>query len=254
MPGGVFSFMRRLERIRLWAFFGVLVANSLSSCKNGPEAVSGDYPPALLPQKQEPGPVREAPIDNNIRIGDSLELFVNEDSSFDGIYLVREGGDIIIPRVGRILVAGMSTRSAKDAIEKKLEEGQLKQASIIVDRVGRAAAPRGEVPSGSAVSPREGGDQSIVVFITDQVKRPGQHKLAMPGGRPIGVYEALLIAGGMTRFADDQKVHILRADEEGVKHRIPVNVRLIEKGEAPDMIVGHGDIIVVPEKVFGTGF
>lgn len=67
----------------------------------------------------------------------------------------------------------------------------------------------------------------------------------------MGVYEAILIAGGISRFGDDQKVHLLRTGDDGRKHKIPVNIRLIERGEAGDPPIGHGDIVVVPERVFG---
>ena len=99
------------------------------------------------------------------------------------------------------------------------------------------------------------GPQSrkILVYITGKVNRPGQHVLTLTEGRMIGVYEAILIAGGMNRFGYGEKVHVMRADKDGTKHRIPVNIRLIEEGKAPDPPVGNGDVIVVPEKVFGTG-
>lgn len=243
---------RRFYGRELFGLLALLVVGCLASCQRGSEEAGGDYPPAKLPD-----PVveeRRAPQsrDNRIQVGDSLELFVDEDPGFDGIYKVREGGDIIIPRVGRIAVAGSSLSTAKNSITQALEEGQLQKATIIVDRVGRAPEASEEGSEGS--TPQAPGAGRILVYITGKVTRPGQHVLTLPDGRPLGVYEALLIAGGMTRFADEQKVHVLRTGDDGKKHRIPVNVRQIENGETKDIIVGHGDIIVVPEKVFGTGF
>ncbi len=55
-----------------------------------------------------------------IRPGDTLNVHVPEDSSFDGKYEVRRGGYIIIPKVGRISVAGKTVEAAEAAIRRAL--------------------------------------------------------------------------------------------------------------------------------------
>jgi hypothetical protein len=84
-----------------------------------------------------------------------------------------------------------------------------------------------------------------------KVNRPGQHRVTVPASGRVGVYEAILMAGGMSRFGDPARVHLLRNDSEGKKHKIPVNILNIEKGLEVDPPIGDGDIVVVPEKVFG---
>lgn len=195
---------------------------------------TGDVPPPSIP----------APPDrignDSIMVGDELELFVKEDPVFNGTYRVRERGDIIIPDIGRIQLKGMNVQSAERRVEEYLERGQIKDATVILDRV-RDSGP------GPAVA----GAQRMLVYMTGMVQKPGQHMLTVPEGRPLGVYEAILISGGLGRFADEQKVYVTRMDKNRVRHRIPVNVRLIRQGSAPDPAVGQGDVIVVPEKVFG---
>jgi len=39
-------------------------------------------------------------------VGDTLEIVVLEDPSFNGKVVVRESGDIILPKVGRVRVVG----------------------------------------------------------------------------------------------------------------------------------------------------
>jgi len=228
--------------------FWLAVVLVFASCASDDSQPSGDFPPPALPPSAQPEPKPKSRLfDNSVRVGDSLEIFVKEDNQFDGIYLVRERGDIIIPRVGRIPVAGMSVTAAGTKIEAALESNQLTEATLIVDRVRRA-----KVESQDPVrsDPRESG-QRIMVYMTGKVNRPGQHVLTIPKGRTLGVYEAILISGGMTRFGNDEKVHVLRMGEDGKRHRIPVNVRMIEQGKAVDPTIGHGDVVVVPEKVFG---
>jgi protein involved in polysaccharide export with SLBB domain len=195
---------------------------------------TGDAPPASMPAAVNR-------IDNgSIAVGDVLELFVKEDPVFNNTYRVRERGDIIIPDVGRIQLKGLSVEAAERRIESYLEKGQIKDATVILDRVRDSGA-----------GPSVAGAHRMLVYMTGAVQKTGQHVLIVPDGRPLGVYEAILIAGGLARFADEQKVHVLRMDKKRVRHRIPVNIRLIRQGSEPDPAIGQGDVIVVPEKVFG---
>lgn len=220
--------------------------------ESGPPAPASSYPPPSIPV---PEPVPVAPrapsprtSGGNIRSGDTLELFVEEDDAFNGNYAVREQGDIIIPSVGRIQVAGLSMSSAGSRIQTELEARHLKKATVIVDRVGRAAMPQeAEAPRAPAPS----AAPKMMVFMNGKVNRPGQHKITLPASGRVGVYEAILMAGGLSRFADPARVHVLRNDSEGRKHKIPVNISNIEKGLDKDPPIGDGDIVVVPEKVFG---
>ena len=51
----------------------------------------------------------------------------------------REAGDIIIPRLGRIKVAGLSVKATEGRIASALESGQqIANANVIVDRLRRA--------------------------------------------------------------------------------------------------------------------
>jgi len=174
----------------------------------------------------------------DISIGDRIEVFVKEDASFNEIYSVRESGDIIIPKVGRIKVAGLSIPEAETRIKGTLEPDQLKTATVIVDRLQY----HHRSPSGQA---------SIIIYLTGKVRSPGQHNIPINDEMRIGLYEALLIGGGITKFADIQKIHALRTGQGGLKRKIAMNVRGINQGKSADIPARSGDIIVVPERIFG---
>jgi protein involved in polysaccharide export with SLBB domain len=180
--------------------------------------------------------IHSAPRD--ISIGDRIEIFVREDASFNAIYSVRESGDIIIPKVGRIKVSGLSIPEAETKIKGALEPDQLQVATVIVDRLQY----RHHSPSGKA---------SMIIYLTGKVRAPGQHSIPINGETRIGLYEALLIGGGITKFADIQKIHALRTGKGGLKTKISMNVRGINQGKAADLPARSGDIIVVPERIFG---
>ena len=62
-----------------------------------------------------------------------------------------------------------------------------------------------------------------VVYVTGNVLRPGAIKL-LPDDE-LTAYSAVLRAGGFSRFANRKKVYILRDMGDGVKKKIPVNIK-----------------------------
>lgn len=215
------------------------------ACQSGPDEPVGPIPAPQLPSV--PDQPQSKKSDNSaLIVGDRLQLFVMEDHSFNQELVVRERGDIILAPFGRIQVQGLTVEGAEKKIKESLERDQLTKATVILDRVGRGRLPGEEKPD-----PIRDNSTKILVYMTGKVSRPGQHVITLPEGKPVGVYEAILITGGMDRLGDDRKVHILRSDENNVKRKVPVNVRMIRQGAMADPPIGHGDIVVVPEKVVG---
>lgn len=190
-----------------------------------------------------PIPQRAVPIDEPapellpFGVGDRLELFVKEDSTLNGTYDVRPGGYILIPRAGRIPVVGLDRVQAELKVKQFLQQTQLTQASVLIEHLGRA----GSQPV----------TNKVMIHLTGAVNRPGTHYIPLPDGKNVRAYEALLISGGLAKFAKTQSVEIIRADATGKLHRAMIDVRRISQGLAQDPMVGAGDIIHVPEKIFG---
>ncbi len=234
----------------------LVISSSFWGCKTtdfAETAPASSYPPPSIPAPEVVAPEpRSAParpsVGGSVKTGDTLELFVEEDDAFNGTYPVREQGDIIIPSVGRIQVAGLSLGSAGSRIKTELEARHLKSATVILDRVGRAAVEQQSVAARPAAAPVPA---KMSIYMNGKVNRPGQHRVTVPVSGRVGAYEAILMAGGISRFGDAGRVYILRNDSEGKKHKIPVNILNIEKGLEVDPPIGDGDIVVVPEKVFG---
>ena len=110
---------------------------------------------------------------------------------------------------------------------------------------------------------RENGD--IIVKQVGRVKVGGltvngaqealrQHMIAVTNTQPILAYEALLIAGGTTAFADEAHAFILRRGAGTMRSTIPLNIRSIRQGIGPDVPLQEGDLITVPERRFGLNF
>ena len=216
----------------------------LPGCKSS--STSGQLPPPRLPSNIA------APIaspNSGFQVGEWLELLVEEDPSFNSTYEIREGGYILVPKVGRIPVQGLNREDAEVRIKEYLQRQQLKQATVFVERKRSGAGNAvGGVPGSAAGA----AATRISVFLTGAVGRPGQHFVPLPrDGRAPGVFETVLTTGGAAKFADDTKVKIMRQDASGIRRTQVVNLRNIQEGTAPDVPIGEGDIIHIPEKVFG---
>ncbi len=256
--------------------------------------------------------------------GENVEVFVNEDRAFNGRYVVRRGGYIMIPNLGRVFIGGKTESQAEEMISRDLRQSQLKRATVTVERfqgvtdesgmviylAGEFKNPRpfriqpGTAPTLISVLLSSGGwtdradltrvkimrvarskpvaDEVDVkrilngnvggaglgaditltegdvivlpsgslnlVYVTGRVKRPGSYRITE--GEKLTVYGAVLQSGGFDHFANLSKTHILRAMPDGTKAKIPVDLKEVEKGRKPDVILQQNDIVVVPEKWF----
>lgn len=221
--------------------FLIISTLCLTACTSKNAVLSGELPPAVKHN------VSSAPqvVDKGIfEAGDLLELFVKEDATLNSSYPVRDGGYIVIPRAGRITVQGLSRNEAELKVKQVLQQTQLTEATVLVERTSKRAALAASTGLNQATN-------KIMIYVTGAVLKPGTHYIPLPEGKTLGVYESLLITGGLGRLAQDQRVEVIRADETGKRHRATIDVRLISQGLAQDPPVGEGDIIHVPEKVFG---
>jgi polysaccharide export outer membrane protein len=63
------------------------------------------------------------------------------------------------------------------------------------------------------------------------------------------VLQALAIAGGPTPFAASSRIQIRRRDENGGETVRLFDYETIEEGAGHELLlVGHGDVVVVPER------
>jgi polysaccharide export outer membrane protein len=171
-----------------------------------------------------------------VQPGDVLEVFVAEDDSLNARYEVRAGGHIILPKVGKIEVAGKTIDEIESTIKKMLEGNQLRTATVMV-----------EIPA----SPRIAGVPGKTVFVSGNVSAPGRHTVPFVGDQRPTVYQCIIDAGGFTRFADQSRVMITRRSPDGGATRINADAKKIRDGAATDIPVEDGDLIFVPEKSFG---
>lgn len=157
--------------------------------------------------------------------GDVFEVRVLGEDELSAQYRVESDGTIDFPFLGRLAVAGMSSRDAGAIIADGLREHE-----ILID-------PQ------VTVFVRE--SNSLRVSVMGAVASPGTFPLA-PG---MTVVQAISMAGGFTALASQNDTVLTRRDGDDVR-RFPIPARRISDGRESDVPVQGGDIIFVPERAF----
>lgn len=211
---------------------GVLLSTSCSSIHNKAELIGSPVQALDASLESEKQGYRTA-------VGDAIDIFVREDSSFDGQYIVRPSGDIILPKAGRINVLNMTLSEVESAVKKILEADQLTAATVIADPVRRGAGDGKTVLAG------------LTVYLSGNIMKRGRVVVPFIGNAQVTAYQAITDSGGFAAFANKKKSYILRRDSTGQPRRISVDFQSIERGEAQDPVLMDGDTIVVPQKIIG---
>lgn len=159
--------------------------------------------------------------DFQILPGDVLQINVWKEEGLDQELVVLPDGTITFPLIGAVTARGM-TPSALQADVKRRLSAMIPDASVTVTV---------KSPLGHTVS------------VMGQVGKPGDIVI----GRRTTVMQALSQAGGLTPFAKESDVHVLRT-EGGLKMSIPVPYDRIAKGDDldKDIDLKPGDIVFVP--------
>ncbi len=141
-------------------------------------------------------------------------------------------GEIYVPLLGNVKVAGLTPAEAQAAIAKRyVDEEIFIRPEVIVTVL--------------EYSPKE-------IMVLGQVGRQG--KLSMPAEAVnMPIVEAITSAGGFTRIAKGDAVRVTRKDEKGNEQSVTVNVEKMIDGRAGSIepfLLQPGDVVFVPERVF----
>jgi len=157
------------------------------------------------------------------RIGpeDILHISVWKEEDLDRKVLVRPDGGVSFPLVGDIQVSGRTPLEVQDEIRSRLERFVPDaEVTVAVDEIS-----------------------GYTVFVLGEVKEPGQFTL----GRYVDVVQALTLAGGLTPYASDGKIKILRRqDGREVVYRFDFGDIKRERGLEQNIVLQSGDVVVVP--------
>jgi len=154
--------------------------------------------------------------------GDVLQISVWKEEGMQQQVLVLPDGDISFPLAGHIKAAGLSPEQLQKVLQTRLK-------NFFADPVITVTVVQ---VSGNKI------------YVIGQVRSPGEFL----ANRPLDVMQALSLAGGLTTFAADTKIKVLRRDANGSQHALAFNYSEVSKGEslASNVVLKPGDVVVVP--------
>jgi polysaccharide export outer membrane protein len=161
------------------------------------------------------------------RIGprDLLEVRVFETDELNGSRRVSEDGDINLPLVGNVNVAGLTEAEVAQRIKGVLEEKVLQRASVAVQVMEFRSRP---------------------ISVIGAVRQPGN--LAFAGRWTL--LEALTAAGGLSE-EHGSVIHVLRRSANGLSDQVSIRADdlLVRADPRANIPIFPGDLINVPPTV-----
>ncbi len=158
---------------------------------------------------------------------DELDITVFQVEDLSGTRVVSARGDIRMPLLGGVKVAGLSAQQVEDLLVTLYGEQYLQNPQISV-AISHYASQQ--------------------VTILGQVRDPGVYPLK---GRTT-LLQAMAMGGGPTRVANEEEVVVFRTEPDGAVYGYLVNIDEIVAGIKRDPEVIGSDRIVVPESGFSA--
>ncbi len=163
--------------------------------------------------------------------GDRLSYRVVEERREPIPLFVTDSGEIEVPYIGRVTVAGKTCRQAALAIKPLLEKEYFFKATVIIGLDTLSTRSRGKV------------------YLMGQVKTQGS--MDIPADETLTVSKVILRAGGLADFANRRKVKLVRKKGAGQTETTLVDlVEILDKGHTDkDPLIEADDLIIVPERL-----
>ena len=148
-----------------------------------------------------------------------LHIFVWKEESLTKTVPVRVDGKISLPLLDDIQASGLTPLQLKEELTNKLK-GFVDNPTITITVVEA---------------------NSYRVYISGEVKQPGIVRIRSE----ITLVKLIIMVGGFTEWANKRKILII-TKEDGKEKRITVNYNKIIDGDIPDIVIKHGDTVIIP--------
>jgi polysaccharide export outer membrane protein len=153
--------------------------------------------------------------------GDKVLISVWREETLQKEVIVLPDGSVTFPLIGRVEVGGLSTPEVEQSITLKLKKYFPEPIVTVVIA----------------------GIDGNRAFVMGKVVRPGP--LILNG--PTSVLQAISMAGGFDKFADESSIKVIRTKPEG-QEILPVSYKDIISGRniSTNILLKAGDTLVVP--------
>jgi polysaccharide export outer membrane protein len=157
------------------------------------------------------------PSEYRIGVEDVLEIAVWKEPQLNTTAPVRPDGKITVPLAGEVEAAGHTAKELEAILAKRFAERiNAPTVSVVVKELNASR-----------------------VFVLGEVAKPGVY----PMRGAMTVVQALALAGGLTEFADDDDIVILRRDARGQQR---LKLDLDDAVGSAAIELAPGDTVVVP--------
>lgn len=172
-----------------------------------------------------------------IRSGDTLQIEVLEDSSLNRSALVLPDGSISFPMAGTVAAKGRSVDQLRANLAAALAPNFAVTPNVYV-----SVASLGES------RPRAtGGRSSMDVYALGEFEAPGLKEVK----RGTTLLQFLAETGGLSRFAAEKRIELLRTDKNGNITTFIFNMRTPAGGEngiSGSTVLTTGDVVKAPQR------
>ena len=157
--------------------------------------------------------------------GDEIKISAFDDPRLDRDVVVLPDGTLTYPVVGQVQATGMTIAQLQETITAKLVEKGFLQDGAVVD----------------ASVTRTGG---YTLYVIGQVQKPGVYTTYSN----VDVMQALSLAGGLTPFASESGIKVLRM-ENGKQIVMPFDYGDVVDGDnlESNVMLRPGDTVMVPD-------
>lgn len=172
--------------------------------------------------RQQPDPRNKEIV---LGVGDVLAINVWDQKDLNTEATIRPDGTITMPLVGDMKATGQTPSALREKIKTSL-------ANYV------------KLGGGNEITVAVKSWNSYRFTINGEVGKPGVY--TSPNW--VQVSDVLALAGGVTRFADRDKITLIRKTPQGQTQYIPLNFDMLASGKRPDMNVWvlPDDVIYVP--------
>lgn len=181
----------------------------------------GILAPAFAQEAPHRAPAAALPARYLIEPGDILTISVWKEKDLESNVLVLPDGTVSFPLIGDIQASGRTVPQVRQEIIARL--AKFMPGPVVTVTVKQI--------------------QGNVIYVIGNVNKPG----AFVANSYLDVMQALSLAGGMTPYASDNSIKILRR-VNGTETATPFKYGQVEDGEhlGQNIVLKAGDVVVVP--------
>lgn len=154
-----------------------------------------------------------------LRIGDRVQVAVQGQESVTGEFEVRPTGEIVLPQVGKIAAAGLTTEQLRQQVTARVS-GFFQNPQVTLVLAARKAP---------------------FVSVVGEVKTPGRYELRDQEG----VLDALARAGGFTPFASKDGIYVIQKTRRAPRVRFRYQDLAGAEPASVSFELRDGDIVIV---------